>query len=1829
MEQVAQEGQEQGQGECLSEAVALYGKGARRCRLTWSWPCQIMSGLRAPTPSELDVVCDLCRNLLLLAHLHPGHSHSNHCRVWCIVPHLSCRSDRYAYVTWACDSCEQRACGKLGHPRHDHAWGCWKKAAVCSCPMSKRLGLRTLIGRGSAFLGQIRPYRLILGFDASLGFPGEGPFGYWAAAGGLSYLSSESICKTSGGLFKALRHHQDLVPVVSRLLERAGLNLEPALCDHVEPSLQIRILCSTLDRIRSVSVWGSKPTEPIRVHAFGAAICILCILQRPRGLEDWANLVDSLYVALNRNRERSDSSDFVVTTANITAFSSGLTAFKEGQFSSSDIVLVQEHRLGSSERVLSARHQLEKIGWRSHIKQAAATEKSTSGGVGIAFAPWISVKCLDTPAGWHWCWLGEVDVGGVGLIVGCVYGSQDSEENLQRTASIVNILHNSGRQWILGGDFNVKADQMEARGRCLKWKAEVKATGSNDHTCFAGPPTRIDYFIASTVMASLIDSVITQDSGLATHRMVHATIPKFVANRKVDVIQMGRGSPGKPVLGPHKPICPIGVAGVDKEVVQLMERLDRKRGITAVQKDIDTLWDKVIGILEPWVRNTFGVHGICGNANKIVKKSLAEVFRKDANLGPTQKQGLAELRKVKLREVTWLLRRMMEFKSRIIEEPDGNAVHKFRAAMRVATGAVCNIANFSQGLNDQQLATWTLENIPSIQKWQEKLRAQVTKDRQTSWRDCLKKEVGEGTSLGFKIAKPKADINYAVFNATGTNAIQDQMDGEFQLWQKLWTREGPEWEHELATKADHIEPFSPEQIRQAARRFKKVTSTVEGLHPGMFAHADDGTLRLVSHCWQLFDRGAKWPAREKLVSVRLIAKPSGGLRPIALFRTMFRLLASCQRTLLRDWARSIPDIGLNCRPGRRVADTTYRLQIRESLRDIGVKGVKGQGPKHAAEVCADLTKAYDMVDRHRLLEYAIQLNYPLSVLYTSLTSYTWDRVLVAGMLCTKRISPVAGILAGSMAATFEMLCYTHQAIIKVQQVCPRVEITMHVDDFNATIRHWTPKAVAAELDKITAAAFQHFEADRLEVAKQKTFYITSDLETDQAVQHLESKYGGKVVEQTRRLGIGHALANRDRQLVVRARFQKAFAQIKRLRELRKAVAFAATRVLQQGVLTGLCYGIEHQILQDKVWDSLRKSVVSCTLGKLPAVHHTIGLLCLPVQHDPLCRAIAQIVSRWAGEVWHHGKDKPSADAFTMKELEAVAFATGADAGIRAQLRGPIQVLAWALDRLGWTACGTDAGKITRGNGEVIDLSFASPTMVKHLVLEDWANLQFQEALQHMTVQGDEWTIRKAACKLQGLARVRFCQILAGHLPTRQWFHEHVEAFDPMCQCGQLDDLQHRLQGCFLWSNELPGSDTHESPNAITGLCGRHIAGEQAFTQACLGPQWPKKTHQHQDMECKINGTIVGYEGFKWAANEPVYTDGSAKAVGTPASIGGAAAIQFSTASDGASQSRQVSVSVPVGLQASATMSEHLAMWIATSFDSESLDGCIDLVADCAAIAKANISNLEARRSYKCKFAGFWENHRRIRSLHWVKSHMSVKDGVAAGFAKEHIIGNERADLLAEQARARFTNSDADHIDWLNVALSNVKRICSAAERVAQGQFDGLSNLGGRPFKIHREQHVWIPFRGGSKTAVRCNRCELVAKRPSKASQKCFGQALEVAAIHFSHAPCSIIFEDGSRCVSCILCGAYKFSRFRHLANKCRRKLMLTGRRLAKGLHPTKSTRLVSVSWFSQATRRIQKDVWGASGFDQIRTRCRRKVKADRAFALSVAARRALRPFPLP
>ncbi len=150
----------------------------------------------------------------------------------------------------------------------------------------------------------------------------------------------------------------------------------------------------------------------------------------------------------------------------------------------------------------------------------------------------------------------------------------------------------------------------------------------------------------------------------------------------------------------------------------------------------------------------------------------------------------------------------------------------------------------------------------------------------------------------------------------------------------------------------------------------------------------------------------------------------------------------------------------------------------------------------------------------------------------------------------------------------------------------------------------------------------------------------------------------------------------------------------------------------------------------------------------------VELLCLPTEHDPLGRAVAQITDRFAREVWQVYYDQRN----TKEHLNLPELVHLVDEVKGARItEGPIATLRWALMKVGWKL--EKVNVWSRQNGEEMDVTFASPAYVNKLVMQDWETAQWKDAQEYLCGVFDQWTTCKVSRKLQGLARRKWCQWL--------------------------------------------------------------------------------------------------------------------------------------------------------------------------------------------------------------------------------------------------------------------------------------------------------------------------------------------------------------------------------------------------------------------------------------------------------------------------------------
>ena len=124
-------------------------------------------------------------------------------------------------------------------------------------------------------------------------------------------------------------------------------------------------------------------------------------------------------------------------------------------------------------------------------------------------------------------------------------------------------------------------------------------------------------------------------------------------------------------------------------------------------------------------------------------------------------------------------------------------------------------------------------------------------------------------------------------------------------------------------------------------------------------------------------------------------------------------------------------------------------------------------PKSSADLLWDVRKAFDNVNRETLWGQGLRHGYPMDILRLSIASYGWGRHLRMGLIASELMYPHIGIAAGSAHATYELTLYLLDAIIAHETACPKVTLSIHVDDISQSAVADTDQEV---IDLLTASA---------------------------------------------------------------------------------------------------------------------------------------------------------------------------------------------------------------------------------------------------------------------------------------------------------------------------------------------------------------------------------------------------------------------------------------------------------------------------------------------------------------------------------------------------------------------------------------------------------------------------------------------------------------------------------------------------------------------------------------------------------------------------------------
>jgi hypothetical protein len=640
-----------------------------------------------------------------------------------------------------------------------------------------------------------------------------------------------------------------------------------------------------------------------------------------------------------------------------------------------------------------------------------------------------------------------------GSIYVSIYCPQDNTETFVLVADTLTALHAPGLPFVLIGDFNVPAADM------THW-LQQQGMDSDFHvvspgpTCLQNPsaPTAIDYAIVPTkLLAALGDARVVRTS-LDVHDCV--SLKLGYGEGQECTATMWHCPKREDPQHTHRPLFRSGMAdGWLADARQLLPSLPAAMHVTPSPV---VAWERLADQWLQWARED-----LAANLGQEVSPAVGKEFSfthvnalqcLHMHTKPSDRVDL-HLRKV-IREIRSL--KGVATKARIppvllastaLRLRDLAVPHAWDTPWGIADDLFA-LQHVSRELQEAQLQSWAAYLAHELDT-----RIRLLKQAsRLQWKQRIQHSADKRQRLAFHLIKkePPAPLAMATLpNGDRTPAIGTVVQQYAEVWTKWWHgTAAPSGQLDaLQAALGHVEapaPLSGEQLRAAALTFPKTTSLVDGLHPRALAALSPAcldALGLLLHYWTL----CGWPSKEAQLVVVLIPKKDRGLRPIALFRSLYRLYSRARSSLAAAWAAAHSEGSLcSNASGRWVGDSTWRHQIRAVMRGA---------PSHRLDIMLDLQKAFEHVPHAHLIQAGRMASYPMHLLASSLIAHLWPRWLQYKNAVSEPIFPSRGTAAGSTTATYELWLSLRPCLLRLAAVSPNVQPALCVDDLSLHVQH--------------------------------------------------------------------------------------------------------------------------------------------------------------------------------------------------------------------------------------------------------------------------------------------------------------------------------------------------------------------------------------------------------------------------------------------------------------------------------------------------------------------------------------------------------------------------------------------------------------------------------------------------------------------------------------------------------------------------------------------------------------------------------------------------------
>ena len=512
--------------------------------------------------------------------------------------------------------------------------------------------------------------------------------------------------------------------------------------------------------------------------------------------------------------------------------------------------------------------------------------------------------------------------------------------------------------------------------------------------------SEIDFFIVGRAFLHLYQDLRIVESAVATHSAVVLELEAAGAKPLAEWVRPKAQSLER-VYGPQ--LQASGACGASLPLPQwcraeelcgslqrwLATRLGGRtqcfgvlRGVPGLQADLDWFWDRWLELAKVEV---------AANSGQLLQDAAAQPYTfREFDPFARLKTGCSKVKGSELPKasyvVGWALRRVQECNARI-HDCRWELVRPRHAAK------LLKWLPAAPQLRELQVVQFIarpwdfpgskgIELAESCKELLAQLRSEERRLSRSTWQDKLDAAAVAGTKPAFLHLKGADVVGPPTCNTAGTHEVLEQ---HARTWGGLWQADVVDprepraaSSREAAWRArfpDDVrcEAIPVAELRASAASFAPGTSCPDGLPAKALTLLSDDTLEVLSRMGAVWEAAGTWPSLEAAAMTVMIPKvTSEGERPITLFRTVVRVMAKAKSWRAAGWLEDNSPEYLNMARGRRVGDGMWRTQLRALISEE-----QGQ---QSNEVMLDLHKAFELVQRDKLLEAGILAGYPLDAL---------------------------------------------------------------------------------------------------------------------------------------------------------------------------------------------------------------------------------------------------------------------------------------------------------------------------------------------------------------------------------------------------------------------------------------------------------------------------------------------------------------------------------------------------------------------------------------------------------------------------------------------------------------------------------------------------------------------------------------------------------------------------------------------------------------------------------------------------------------------------------